>query len=198
MVKGITDIELFERFQEGKPVAFIQIHRRFFPMMHRLAKAVVGVEEDAQDIVSEAFYKIFKNPQRFESLKHLETYLFVATKNAALDILRKRESKRLTQRELLYLTQEGEDHIDQERIAAKYLQKLVQEIDKLPAQAKAVMTLILGGHNTKEVAERLKLSPQTVLNYKGIAIKTLRFKFIKDNFIAAEIAFALLIIHVLL
>lgn len=88
-----TDSALTERAAEGDSAAFEELYRRHSEASYRVARAVTGNNDDAADAVSEAFTKVFTSlPRRSPDggATQFRPYVLAATRNAAIDILRRR------------------------------------------------------------------------------------------------------------
>ena len=85
------DNVLVHRAAEGDSRCFEELYRRHAPAAWRVAYAVAGNPDDAADAVSDAFTRVFQvlpegRPQAAEAFR---PYLLAATRNAALDGLRR-------------------------------------------------------------------------------------------------------------
>lgn len=85
------DHVLAQRAAEGDSRSFEELYRRHAPAAWRVAYAVAGNPDDAADAVSDAFTRVFQvlpegRPQASEAFR---PYLLAATRNAALDGLRR-------------------------------------------------------------------------------------------------------------
>ena len=85
------DNVLVNRAAEGDSRCFEELYRRHAPAAWRVAYAVAGNPDDAADAVSDAFTRVFQvlpegRPQAAEAFR---PYLLAATRNAALDGLRR-------------------------------------------------------------------------------------------------------------
>lgn len=88
-----NDAVLTERAAEGDAAAFEELYRRHSEAAYRVARAVTGNADDAADAVSEAFTKVFTSlPSRASdgSTTVFRPYVLAATRNAGIDILRRR------------------------------------------------------------------------------------------------------------
>ena len=88
-----SDSALTERAAEGDAAAFEELYRRHSEASYRVARAVTGNSDDAADAVSEAFTKVFTTlpRQSFDgTATQFRPYVLAATRNAAIDILRRR------------------------------------------------------------------------------------------------------------
>ena len=95
--RGAASIEvepdhvLAQRAGEGDSRAFEELYRRHAPAAWRVAYAVAGNPDDAADAVSDAFTRVFQAlpAGRLTQNEQFRPYLLAATRNAALDGLRR-------------------------------------------------------------------------------------------------------------
>ena len=87
----VADAELVNRASAGGTDAFGELYRRHVDAAWRVAHAVTGNSDDAADAVSEAFTKVFRAlPEgRLVDGSRFRPYLLAATRNAAVDVLRR-------------------------------------------------------------------------------------------------------------
>ena len=130
---------------------------------------------DAEDIVGNAFYKLFHARTALRSYEHVKRWLYVIVRNEAIDYLRAKTRQRESKHDLAYLESGIEEHAETERVRTVLLQDIHKEIEKLPRQRKTILRLyFFEQKNTTEIAEMMQLSPQTVLNHKTKALDSLR------------------------
>ena len=67
-----TDEVLIREFQDGDVRAFNELVRRYQEPFLRSVQRVVHRREDAEDIVQEAFLKIYRNAHRFVKKENIE------------------------------------------------------------------------------------------------------------------------------
>ena len=99
-----NDSVLTELAAEGDAAAFEELYRRHSEASYRVARAVTGNADDAADAVSEAFTKVFTSlPRRASdgSSTQFRPYVLAATRNAGIDILRRRGKSLPTEPEKL-------------------------------------------------------------------------------------------------
>ena len=143
----------------------------------QLALAFVPEIAAAQEIVSDVFYKILKNPIRLEGVVDFNQYIFVAVRNQSFTYLNKNKHKTffdsIDQKEdqILY------DHKNPESsLISDELFSIVDEaIQNLPPKRKAIFLLIKEeGRKYKEVAQILNISIKTVELQMTQALKKIR------------------------
>ena len=86
------DHALIRRAQKGEEAAFEGLVRRHQARAWRVAKNLVGSDEDARDLVQEAFLRVFRNLASFDFEHGFTTWLYRIVTNLAIDHLRKRRT----------------------------------------------------------------------------------------------------------
>ena len=84
---------LIAQLRAGDEAAFEQVVRQYGGRLLAVARRIVGSEEDARDVVQDAFLNAFKSLDRFEGNAKLSTWLHRIAVNAALMKLRTRKRK---------------------------------------------------------------------------------------------------------
>lgn len=88
-----SDGELVEQCRSGEADAFRMLVERYQDRIFNAAYRMVGFEEDARDIVQDAFLKAYENLSRFRGESGFYTWVFRIAMNLALS--HRRKSKRL-------------------------------------------------------------------------------------------------------
>ncbi|HEY6899298.1 MAG TPA: sigma factor-like helix-turn-helix DNA-binding protein, partial [Puia sp.] len=88
--------------------------------------------------------------------------------------------------DLAYLETGIDEQLETERVKAVLFQNILQEIEKLPRQRKAILRLyFFEQKTTSEIAEMMQLNSQTVLNHKAKALESLRKSGLKFKWLLA-------------
>lgn len=87
---------LVEAARHGSKPAFDELVRRTYVDTYTLAARLTGNEEDASDVVQEAYLRAWKGMRRFRGDSQFSTWLYRITANAAYTHLRKRNRQRTT------------------------------------------------------------------------------------------------------
>ncbi|MET0244109.1 MAG: RNA polymerase sigma-70 factor [Flavitalea sp.] len=155
--------------------ALRELYTIYLPRLLKFALQYVRTKEVAEELVNDVMVNIWNHRHTIHEIRDLETYLFVAVRNKALNYL---ESYSNYQVRMI----EGDE---QARVInvndpAKELEwkeiafELEKAIDTLPSQCRTVFKLIReDGFKYKQVAEILNLSPRTVETQLFRAIKKL-------------------------
>ncbi|MCQ4872790.1 RNA polymerase sigma-70 factor [Butyricimonas paravirosa] len=175
-----SDIEVLTReLKEGKEVAFDYLFRTRYKNLCRFAATFVIYFDVAEDIVQEVFEKIWKKSTRIDEEESIDSYLFVAVRNACFTFL-KNKRERVDLEAVKQNLETPEEVIE---FDTSELNRLWREIDNLPVQCKIVFKLVvLEDMKYKDVAESLDISINTVKTQMKIAYKTLREKLRQDQF----------------
>jgi RNA polymerase sigma-70 factor, ECF subfamily len=85
-----VDHDLVRRAQKGDEAAFAALVERNQRRAWRVARNLVPRDEDADDILQEAFLRVFRSLERFDFKYAFTTWLFRIVTNLCIDHLRKR------------------------------------------------------------------------------------------------------------
>jgi len=129
-------------------------------MVFRLAYRVTGNEQDAEDVVQEAFLKAHRSFSRFDSRASFKTWIHQIATNCAIDLLRRR-SRRLgwggsdgaVEAESLPSHSPGPEASTENRQLGE---RVARALDALsPAERTAFVLRHCEGHSTEDVARAL-------------------------------------------
>ncbi|MCC6407697.1 MAG: sigma-70 family RNA polymerase sigma factor [Planctomycetes bacterium] len=87
-----SDHELIRRAQAGDERGFELLVRRYEERAWRVARNMVPSEDDARDLVQDAFLRVFRSLDRFDFEHEFPTWLYRIVTNLAIDHLRKRRT----------------------------------------------------------------------------------------------------------
>jgi len=164
----MTEELLLRRVRGGDREAFRAIMQRCNQRLFRVARAVVGSDDEAEDVVQEAYLRAFAGIQQFRGDSSLATWLTTITLNEARGRLRLRH--RTTDIHFMGDTRVIPfpglvEALDPEQEAARSGTRRLLEraIDGLPQEFRIVFMLReIEGCSVEETAEQLVLNPQTV------------------------------------
>ena len=161
---------LVAQLRAGDEAAFEQVVRNYGGRLLAVARRIVGTEEDARDVVQDAFMNAFKSLDRFEGNAKLSTWLHRIVVNAALMRLRtrKRKPEQSIESMLPAFLEDGhheerfqswDEPVDKLMERAENRQLVRQQIDALPEGYRTVLVLRdIEGLDTEETAKVLGLS----------------------------------------
>ncbi|MGN6419670.1 MAG: RNA polymerase sigma factor [Pseudobacter sp.] len=165
-----------------QPEAVKELFNQLYKPLIYFAEKLVNNKQEAEDIVGTSFFKLTGRIEQFSSSRDVKAFLYVTTRNECLDYLRRMARFERSQEQLQYLMDYTDAQADDEMLRARILQEVYNEIEQLPPQCKKIFKLIYTrGMSTREIAEEMELSPQTVLNQKAKALNLLRGILAKKN-----------------
>lgn len=89
-----VDPEVVERARKGDDAAFEELVRETYAEMYGVAYRLLGNEDDARDVLQEAYVRVYKSLKKFRGDSALSTWLYRITANAAYTYMRKRQKHR--------------------------------------------------------------------------------------------------------
>lgn len=167
--------DVVTQFTQGDTRAFTAIYNIYYPRLFNFTKRMLDNREDAQDITAETFVKLWRLHENFSTPDKIRAFLFVTARNACYDYLKYNARENNQQKLIQQLLPQTEEVLLRDEIKADVLDHIYTEIEKLPAQCKAIFTLsVLEGRKNNEIAELLQITDKTVRNQKVLAKKLLR------------------------
>jgi|HubBroStandDraft_1064217.scaffolds.fasta_scaffold221340_2 RNA polymerase sigma-70 factor (ECF subfamily) len=171
--------DLFERFRKGDEAAFKIFYDRYFPMLLLIIREYVRRQDIAEDIVTNAFIKLYDRRTHIRDAEHIYGFLFVVARNEAVGHHRD-EKRRRGVREVqeLLADREYQDPREGEAERDVWLLKIRRLVEELPAARRRIFELhFFQGFSIRETAKQLKLSETTVRNQRNKALKFMRQAF---------------------
>lgn len=169
--------DLLVRISQGDEAAFGQLFNFYYPKLIQIALAFVPGIVAAQEVVSDLFYKLIKNPKTLQNVENFDNYIFLSVKNQSLTYLKKNKN-----RAIFDSMNQEEDYIlhdlknPENSLLSDELFRLVEKvIRELPPKRKAIYQLVKEeGKKYKEVAAILDISVKTVELQMSLALKLMR------------------------
>lgn len=177
------EIKILAAFKNKNAKAFAHIfllHRK--PLVY-FADKILGLREEAEDIVSDSLMKLWARHTDFNSFAEIKSWLYITTRNACLDFLKYSKRVSASQNEFSYWAgAHKEEEILHIMYKAELLEELNREIELLPKQCRNIFRLaFFEGLKTNEIAARLGLNDQTVRNQKAKALHVVKTAYFKKN-----------------
>ncbi|SET04789.1 RNA polymerase sigma-70 factor, ECF subfamily [Draconibacterium orientale] len=170
---------------EGNKEYFRNIFNEYFQPLCHLSIHYLNDEEEAKEIVQDAFLKLWEKREELNPDSNLKNFLFTLVKNNCLNIIKRRQVVLKHHEKIKWM----EMHYQYEslfRIDDNYLNfeelkdKIEQAIEKLPKNCRLVFEMSRFEElKNREIAEQLGISQKTVEAHLTKALKILR-KELKD------------------
>ncbi len=171
----MTEELIMQKIRDKDPAAFNEVYDMLYRKLFLFAKSLIGDTEEARDIVTEAFIKLWGRKKPFSNMVHLQVYFYTVIKNACIDHLRRYKLKNKIEHQLIQSGTIQENFIEKRFQEAELVQMLYERINQLPERMQQVFKLTyLDGYSRTEVAQMLSLSENTIRNTNAAAMKALR------------------------
>jgi RNA polymerase sigma factor (sigma-70 family) len=176
-----TEMQLFN---QRDPKTFSEMHDKFFAPLFYFVNKRIKNEDEASEIVSDCFIKIYENKYQFEAIQQLKAWLYETAKNAAINFLRKdaRENENSLSYALLQDANENMAQVEDEEFEyMDLMDKIYHEIQQHPPERRAVFELFyFQGKSAIEIASIKGINKSNVYDYKNKLLEALRKKFGQD------------------
>lgn len=173
----IPDMEkhLVKGLRDGRKDAFDAIYEKYGKRLLAYCVCQVGCSEDAEDIVQDVFLSLWRTRSELKDVDSIRPLLFTSARNRIINLWKSRLNSNLYS-DYISALREKEAASGSEAIEYREFERqVIKEIEKLPLTQQNVVRLSrVENLDTKEIAERLNLSVQTVKNALCSGLKTLR------------------------
>lgn len=132
-----------------------EIYTRFHDKVLYYIRAKVSVPEDAEDICSDVFTKIYRNFEKYdENQAEISTWIYRIAHNAVIDHYRKQKPSEELTEEIASFEDIEEGILNREK-----LEKLGEALKRLSEKDRSIIVYrYYDGLSLKEVAEKLHIS----------------------------------------
>ena len=173
---GISEAELIALLKQGSEDAFRSLYEMYARRLYAFCMEYTYSREDTEEIVQDAFVWLWRNRSSIRQETTIKNLLFLRVKHFLINAWRARLNTPLFEDYVDYinlLPAEPRDPLEYE----DFKDKVVSIIEQLPkTQSRVVKMSRLEGFKNKEIAEKLKLSEQTVKNALSLGLKYLKEK----------------------
>lgn len=155
---SLSDEKLIKGCQKGKREFQQALYDKYCDGMYLVALRYSKMQQEAEDILQEAFLKVFKNIKNFRKDSSLAYWIKRIVVNTALN----HQRSKLYLYPMVDVTDLGDRVVDQTAISNLSYQELLGLIQKLPSGCQVIFNLFaLEGYKHSEIAEMLKISEGT-------------------------------------
>jgi len=165
--------------ENGEPVTFNEVFNQLYPKLCFFAERLTSSKDDAEEIVSESFVKLWKRKDGFNNMSNIKAFLYITVKNNCLDYLRSNKTKKIRQKVFSLqqdlIAENNIELIELIELESEFIHQVYLEIEKLPEECKKVFKLTyLEELSRNEVASLLGITSNTVRNQNANAKRLLR------------------------
>jgi RNA polymerase sigma factor (sigma-70 family) len=149
--------DLLDRCLTGDEKAQFEIYRLYYKSMYNSSLRIVGVPEEAEDIMQESFLTVFRNLKSYNGEVSFGAWLKKIVINRSLDALRKRKVRFEELHSELPISDESEPEVN-----AITIDEVKNAVSLLPDGYRTILSLILlEGYDHEEVSEILGIKNVT-------------------------------------
>jgi RNA polymerase sigma-70 factor (family 1) len=163
--------KLLHLIANGDEKAFGVVFKRYNDLLGSHIFRITNSHELAQEVVQDIFLKIWLNRTELIHIQNFKAYLYVLSKNHALNCL-----KRVAMERVIITNLSPKEDLQQDEVAEENEKYLLfdEAIDQLPPQQRKVY--LMSRHERlryAEIASRLNISTETVKKYLQIASESI-------------------------
>lgn len=170
-----NDTEALRQMADGDMAAYRFLFYQHFSDLCNFLMIYLHSKELAEEIALEIFTYIWEKRETLQIKATFKSFLFASAKNKAISLYRKEQKKMFTTIDLAQPVF-PEDTSSQQLMENDELREIINAaIDKLPEKSRQIYRLAWEENlSHKEIAEQLGITPKTVENHVGIALRKLR------------------------
>jgi RNA polymerase sigma-70 factor (ECF subfamily) len=163
---------LIDRCRAGDRQAYYQLYKLYSKSMYNVGFRIVHDEEEAADVLQEAFISAFHNLERYRGDSTFGSWLKTIVVHKAINYLKKKRFERFPEGEGFDLEEPPEQEFEEFPYSVDQVKR---SIEKLPEGYRLVLTLyLLEGYDHGEIGEILNISESTSKSQFNRAKKKLK------------------------
>jgi len=174
--------ELLAKVARGDEYAFRVLFEGYYQNLGKYVFQLTGSVSIAEEIVQDAFIKVWLKREFLNEVKNFSNYLFILCRNHTYNEMQKKATERnFIDRLSLRVIDQGKNE-NPDTLSEKYRELVEAAIEKLPPQAQKVYLMSRDERmKYEEIAQALNISPVTVKKHIQYA----------NKFITAELSLKL-------
>ena len=160
----------------GDQDAYGRLYSYYYPQLYASLVFIAQSHEDAQEIIHEAFLKIWKTKESLVLVRSFEDYAYTLAKNLLFNQLKR---KKVNERIMLSLSDQSVRNTgsspDQEYLYKQYYQTAITAINQLPAQKQRIFLLrTQEGLALGDIANEMGISISAVKKHLYAALESVK------------------------
>lgn len=177
----MDDRELMRRIAQKDAEALEQVYDRYERAVYSFAFRIVNDAMAAEEVVQELFLRVWNNAERYDrSQGKLSTWMFTIARNIAVDMLRRKSSRAVTDPagdDALEVLADTSTNVEQE-VAQNWERQRIREamLELREEQQQVIESIYFHGLTQHEVSEKFSIPLGTVKSRVRLAIRQLHGK----------------------
>ncbi|MBX9852544.1 MAG: RNA polymerase sigma factor [Cytophagaceae bacterium] len=178
----MTDEQLIEGCKQGKHAAFEALYKKYATRMMAIAQRYCNTTFEGEDILQDAFIKVFKKIDTFDSKGSFEGWLRRVVVNTSINHYHQTYKQKLN---VDYDYVPDTENISPDAISKLSNEELLNVIQELPEGYRMVFNLyVMEGYTHKEIGDLLNINEGTSKSQLAKAKNMIRRLLCKYNIIA--------------
>ena len=171
---------LLEKVASGNEAAFSELYAIWQPILSSFIFKITKSKEVTAEVVQDVFLKIWVNREALLEVQNFKAYLFVVSKNQAINAFRK-SMKELRFFQLLEAKLKNESYESVDDLEPSQLALVDEAIDRLSPRQKEIYLLHRQSKLTyQEIADQLGIGKESVKTHLELAVKSIT-KYLKSK-----------------
>ena len=173
----LSEQEIVGAIRQGNERIFEEIFRKYYQSLSNYANSILKEMDEAEEIVQNLFLGIWEKRSDLEITISLKSYLYRAVHNHCLNRIKHLKVREEYQQYANNFYDVSHESVSNTVIKNELEGKIDEAIKKLPEQCRLIFSMSRFDElKYYEIAEKLSLSPKTVENQIGKALKILRIE----------------------
>lgn len=163
MKKREVAIEAINRWDDD---SMSVLYDEYYAALVSYGLQILHLKEEAENVVQSVYAKLWESQPSFESTGELRSYLYSSVRNGCINVIRRQKARFGYSAATLDLRDPDKEACD-ETLKDKFdieemYRLLFQEIDKMPPRRREIFLQVAKGRSSREIAELMSISPETV------------------------------------
>jgi RNA polymerase sigma-70 factor, ECF subfamily len=159
--------------------AFERVFKTHFKNLHAYACTMTRNEMLSEELVQDVFFRLWERPEKLNISGSISAYLYRSVYNACLNHLKHLKVRSKYESHAIHQLKQESDSASKKILHKELETKLHTALQELPEQCRTIFQLSrFEALKYREIADILEISPKTVENQMGKALKLLRVKLI--------------------
>jgi RNA polymerase sigma-70 factor (ECF subfamily) len=173
----LSETSLIASLKNGDELLFEKVFKTHFNSLFNYACTILKNETAAEEVVQQVFFKIWEKREILPEEVMLKAYLYRAVHNESLNNIKRQKVRTNYQMHAVSSAGQSIDNTADKVSMTELQHQLHKAVNELPEQCRTIFQMSrFEDMKYKEIADELNISPKTVENQMGKALKILRSK----------------------
>ncbi len=159
--------ELLAELAGGSQHAYDRVFKQLYRPLCFFAYKFLYDHSKAEDVVQESMLKLWQRRSDFESMRKIQSFLYVSVRNACYDEIEHQKVINKHEDSLSRNTELQQQNALDIMMQAEVVSRVFEMVDTLPEQCRKIIRMTFeDGKSPKEIADELGIAVSTVSNQK--------------------------------